>query len=232
MICEFCSTEYRPQDGECPVCEQRDLLELGLTASVDAKAAKTKARKKPEKPRQKNLGKALEAELADSFSALDSWSHNSNDSQPACDRCGCLGVRLPSGLIVGLSVLVEAKETRDKDGKFKFSAVRKRQYGILEAHWMGNGISVVIIKWVRPGKSRAFACLFEDWVELQVEHGYNPNLPEGQRNKPGSASFSLQDKFRPQTVVELTKFERPNSLGRVWDLSPIVPVGLELVGRA
>jgi len=174
-------------------------------------------------------GKEFESELGKAFKPLESWNHSSNSKTPACDRLGCIQARTPEGYLVGLSVMIEAKECRSDT--FELTRIETNERKQLDSHYFsGGGISIVAIKWV-TNRPRAFWCHWEDWLEIESGIGFKVELDKGERRARGSASISLHDQFRPGTLHEFGKIERALSLGSVWDLRPILPEGFEAISK-
>lgn len=172
-------------------------------------------------------GRAFESELGFSCKQLTRFYHNSNNPNPCCDRTATIPVRvLGVNIILGLSMLLEAKEVRTPS--LSFAAVTSTERKHLHAHFMSAGITAVVIKWV-TNRPRAFFISWSDWLELEANMGFDPehDATKGRR-KAGTASFSLLDGERPFTLNELTKVTRPHSLGSCWDLMPLLPPGVEL----
>lgn len=166
---------------------------------------------------QKPKGKNFEAEISYSLKALAGSRlpityRNSNLPLPMCDH---------QVWYAGRGYLLEEKETH-KD-TFSFSAITDLERKAMESITRANCEGWVILKWVGPNHSRAFACLWTDWLEMEHGFGYDPTAL---RNKRGSGSFALvPDEHRPGFFIELERVERKdcmgNSLGKHWDLSPL-----------
>lgn len=141
----------------------------------------------------KRAGKKLEGELGPALKNLGAWDYNSNDPSPACDR------------IVhwhGIPILIEAKETRD--GKVAFARFSERERRYLDWH-LPHGLTLVVVQWVtaRP----------QLWV-ARWEHVLDMERISKVRHLPFPP-------FDPRWV-EVARTDRPHSLGRCWDLEPVL----------
>lgn len=170
-------------------------------------------------------GKDFEKELVGACKQLKAWSLNSNDPVPCCDRIMSIPVRV-GGLVLGLAALVEAKECRDES--FDLTRISPNERRNLQSFSQSGGVTAVLIK-VVSSQPRYFACTWSDWTELEHGIGFDPDHDKSTgRRKAGTASLSLRDGERPFTMIELPKVVRPNSLGRTFDLTPLLPVGVAL----
>lgn len=182
-------------------------------------------------------GKAFESEIATACQAAGMWSRNSNSTLPTCDHFGCfpLCVGHPMGmgqLVIGVSVLLECKETRD--GRISFSRIEPKEREAFEGHLERSGLGWVLIKDVSSVPPRYWACSWADWTEMEAEHGYEPpkdfkkvytaeDLPKVTgRRKAGTASFSLKDGERPGYLTEIFKFPRSHHRGLALDIAPLL----------
>ena len=178
--------------------------------------------------KKKTYGKSFESELEVSCKHLVAWNHSSNSVIPAADRKVCVPCRIKAtGQLIGLSMLLEAKETRD--GRFSFSNLDTNHRKHLSWHADCAGVSLVLIKVVET-RPRVFGCTWHDWAELESGMGYEHERDEKTRRAAGTASISLADGERPLSLVELFKVQRPKGLGSCWDLFPFIPDGLEWGG--
>lgn len=175
-------------------------------------------------PKRKTLGKDFESELEVACKNIRAWNHSSNAAIPAADRLACVPCRVNhTGLIVGLSMMLEAKECRDYS--FDFIRLSDNERKHLSRHADCAGITVVLLKSV-CNRPRYFACHWHDWLELENGMGFDPKAKT--RRKAGTASVSLLDGCRPWTFIELERVERGQGLGKCLDLSPLIPDGLHL----
>lgn len=184
-------------------------------------------------------GKAFEQEIGKACEALGCWSRNSNDPNPSCDRMVCLPLVVghPVGvgqLVIGISVLLECKETRD--GTMAFARISEAERRAFTAHRMASGLGYVLIKDLSKSKPRVFACEWGDWLELESEMGWAPpvnhrkvytpeDLPTARparRKGQRTCSILLCDDFRPSFLTEIFRLPRDRGLGLAWDLAPVL----------
>lgn len=160
-------------------------------------------------------GKKFENEIAQSCKALGAWTYSGNDRYPLCDRVACYK---------GLFLLLEAKDC--STDIFALKRVSQRERAQLRSVAKNGGHSVLLFKWA-TNRPRMFAITWEDFEELEQGLGFVPpwDLPKGQRNPRGSASISLDDRFRPPTFYEAKKVQlkdfQGGSLGTFWDLKDL-----------
>ena len=141
-------------------------------------------------------GKQFEAEAGQALKAVGSFRLNQNAEHGACDWVG---------IYQGLGFVLECKETHTD--RLSFSAITVRERTQLDAINDLGGLGLVGIKWIGSNWSRVFLICWSDWLELE---------------KRTPRSIPLSDGLRPPLLTEVGRVDRPNSLGKAWELRPFL----------
>lgn len=147
-------------------------------------------------------GITFERELDASFKNIGEACYyaNANSTVAQCDKRATYG---------GLSFLIEQKKTNSDNKSLSLSVVSRDQKEYLSRHERAGGISLLAVKCIYPG-SKPSRCWVGRWSEILVYCESNKRL-----------SIPLVDDKIPPFMFELSRVERPNSLGKCWDMSMV-----------
>ncbi len=156
-------------------------------------------------------GQKLEDETTKALKGVEPrcFYHNSNSWVPVCDKWG---------VFQGLGFLVECKEFGHTRLRLDRFSTNERNF--MDAFDAAGGLVLVLVRIDSAGVAKLWACTWWDIQQFEAQ--------EEQLRGKRPSSIPLAEGQRPDFFTEVTKFNRPHSLGRAWDLSALLAYAHQL----